>query len=82
MKHVELGRGSEERGKVGRRFFVENTGPKEIGLDWGVFEVEGGYEKKIFFDLEVGKVEGEWGIKWKAVEPERREGEKLFSLLG
>ena len=77
---IGLGEVVRKGGRVGRRFFVENTGPKEIGLEWGVFEVGGGYERRNFFDLEVGEVEGGWGIKWKAVEPERREGEESFLI--
>ena len=67
-------------GRLGRKFWVENTGPKEIGLEWRVFEVGGGYERRDFFELEVGEEGGGWGVKWKAVEPERREGEESFVI--
>ena len=77
---IGLGEVVRKGGRVGRRFFVENTGPKEIGLEWGVFEVGGGYERRDYFELEVGEMGGGWGVKWKAVEPEKKDGEESFLI--
>jgi hypothetical protein len=78
--YIGLGELVRAGGRFSKKFVLENTGPKDIAIEWNAFELGKGFEKKNYFKLEIGEGKEGWGIRWKPEEPEKKQEEEAVGI--